>query len=354
MPLAPFVLVPTFLPKVWGGRRLAALNKALPERPIGESWELADLGATSASGAGGQAVRSLIGAGAFAGKTLHEALQAEGEAIMGDAASAAAAVTKGFPLLLKFLDASNNLSVQVHPSPPFAAANAGVHVKTESWYIVSAEANAKLFIGVRAGVTRSAFASAARANSPELPQMLNEVPAVAGVCHTLPSGTVHALGAGITVAEVQTPSDTTFRLYDWGRAGRELHVPDALRCMRFADDPVEARNGPSSAPTSAILGEKELCGRLASTPYYTIDEARPLTGDQLTIGYACKNTRQAPFVLMVIAGSGELTSASDAFAAQQISIGQTILVPASLARQTLLRAGEGLRVLRISLCTESA
>lgn len=352
--LSPMILSPVLLEKVWGGRRLAAIGKDLPEgKRIGESWELSDLAATSASGAGGQAVRSVIATGSFTGKSLNEALTSAGEEIMGDACRAASARDRGFPLLVKFLDARENLSVQVHPSPSFAATRPAAHLKTESWYIVDAEPGAKLYIGIRPGVTRTAFASAARANSPELPSMLREVPARPGECHTLPSGTVHALGGGVVVAEVQTPSDTTFRLYDWGRAGRELHVADALRCVRFDDDPVEARCGPDGEPTMAALGESELCGRLATTPFYTIDEARPQEGDELTIGYACRNAQPAPFVLMTLSGEGTLKHAGAGgagFDPLNIRAGQTVLVGASICRQTVLQAGKNLRVLRVGLC----
>lgn len=337
--MQPLLLAPTLLPKVWGGRRLEKLGKNLPEgAAIGESWELADLGATSASGAGGGAVRTRIAGGPLDGRTLREAAAAWGRELLGDVR-----LTPGgeFPLLVKYLDASENLSVQVHPSPAYAASHPGSHLKTESWYVVEADPGAALYIGLAAGVSAAAFAAAARSGSSQLSGMLLRVPAVVGECHTLPSGTVHALGAGVTVAEVQTPSDTTFRLYDWGRAGRELHVEAALESM---GDPAI---GP---PERSSLGEDELCGRLATTGSYTIDAARPQAGDEVTIGYACRHESDAPFVLMALSGAGQLVAADEAFAPVSVLAGQTVLVPASIARHTRLRAATGLRVLRVGLC----
>jgi len=327
--LAPLIFTPVLLPKVWGGRRLARWNKPLPHgEKIGESWELADLDSTSASGAGGQAVHSIVARGPLTGKTL------------GDVG--------GFPLLIKLLDASQNLSVQVHPSPRYAHAHPSAHLKTESWYILDTEAAAggepaSLYIGLREGVTHAEFAAAARAQAPSVVGLLNRVPAVVGECYTLPSGTVHALGAGVVVAEVQTPSDTTFRLYDWGRSGRELHVEQGLMCMGDGA-------GAAADATCASLASGALCGRLSTTPFYTIDEARPLPGDDLTIGYACRNAPDKPFALMVLAGTGELWHSEDGFPRTPISIGQTMLIPASIARQTRLRASEGLQVLRVGVC----
>ncbi len=339
---------PVLLPKVWGGRRLERLGKALPagER-IGESWELADVGATSVSGAGGGAVRTVIEGGPLAGRTLGEACAMMGRDLMGDVAAADGG---GFPLLVKFLDASENLSVQVHPSPAYAAAHrggvGGAHLKTESWSIVAAEPGAVLYIGLAEGVGMAEFARACRAgDGAAVESMLRRVPAVAGECHTLPSGTVHALGAGVVVAEVQTPSDTTFRLHDWGRKGRELHVEAALESM---SDPT------IGAPERRSLGEGELCGRVATTAHYTIDEARPLAGDDVTIGYACKRGACGPFVLTVLSGHGELRHAGggEGFEPVEVSIGRTVLVPAAAAKQTVLRAsadGEGMRVLRVGV-----
>lgn len=259
----PYVL--TFAPilkaKVWGGRRLAQLGKALPQGvDIGESWEIADLASTSAGGGGGEAARSVITNGPLAGKTLHEAMTLWGGSLLGGARASEAG---GFPLLVKFLDAREHLSVQVHPSPEYARAHPEAHLKTECWYVVDAEPGSVIYKGVKPGVTREAFEAALREGAGEgVVALLDAVPAVIGECHNLPSGTVHALGAGVLVAEVQTPSDTTFRVYDWaaeyGRAGRELHVEQALECIEFA------------RASAGVSGSGEGTETLVTTPFYTV------------------------------------------------------------------------------------
>ncbi len=232
----PLLLRPVLMPKVWGGDRLARFGKAVKSgEKIGESWELADLGATSASGAGGGAVRSVIENGPLAGKTIHDAI-----ALWGDAMLPRAALTKdgNFPLLIKFLDAQENLSVQVHPSPAYAAAHPEAHLKTECWYVLDAAPGSVIYKGVKPGVTRAVFERALRSGDGSgVVALMEAVPAMVGECHNLPSGTVHALGAGVLVAEVQTPSDTTFRVYDWGRSGRELHIEQAMECIEWGQAP---------------------------------------------------------------------------------------------------------------------
>ncbi|MDQ7012819.1 MAG: class I mannose-6-phosphate isomerase [Planctomycetota bacterium] len=261
----PYVLTfePILKEKVWGGRRLGRLGKVLPRGvDVGESWEIADLASTSSGGGGGGAARSIIANGPLAGNSLHDAMTLWGEGLLGGAQPSGAG---GFPLLVKFLDAREHLSVQVHPSPAYACAHPEAHLKTECWYVVDAEPGSVIYKGVKPGVTREDVAGALRTGQGEgVVELLAAVPAVVGECHNLPSGTVHALGAGVLVAEVQTPSDTTFRVYDWakeyGRAGRELHVEQALACIDF---------GPAAAAT---VSKGSGVTRLVSTPFYAVDE----------------------------------------------------------------------------------
>lgn len=258
--IQPYVL--TFAPilkeKVWGGRRLAGLGKPLQAGVnVGESWEVADLASTSASGGGGGEARSVVAGGPLAGKTLHEAMALWAPGLISRG---------GFPLLVKLLDAREPLSVQVHPSPEYARAYPDAHLKTECWYVLDAEPGSVIYKGVRPGVTRERFEAALREGQGEgAVELLDAVPATVGECHNLPSGTVHALGAGVLVAEVQTPSDTTFRVYDWakeyGRAGRELHVEQALACIDFSPAGRGVR-----APAGAGVT------RLVTTEFYSVHE----------------------------------------------------------------------------------
>jgi mannose-6-phosphate isomerase len=234
--LYPFLLEPIYKEKVWGGRALERLGRTLPGGPdtrIGESWELADLDATSPSGGGGGGAHSRIRNGPLQERFLRDAVRDFGGKVTG---TLRLTPTWGFPLLLKYLDARENLSVQVHPSPAYAARHPEAHLKSEAWYIVDAEPDAVLYKGVREGTSREAFARAIQEGTVE--ELMIAVPARPGDCHYLPSGTCHALGGGILVAEVQTPSDTTFRVFDWGRTDRELHVEQALECIDFG--PVDA------------------------------------------------------------------------------------------------------------------
>ncbi|MEW6197272.1 MAG: type I phosphomannose isomerase catalytic subunit [Planctomycetota bacterium] len=219
----PLRFDPQFKEKPWGGRRLAELlHKKLPTGgPIGESWELVGLA--------GQ--ESRVRDGPLAGRTLPELLSRWGPGLLDPARLHSGR----FPLLIKFLDAQQSLSIQVHPKPAGTGAPTP-GVKPEAWYVINAEPDAELYIGLKAGVTPAEVTQAA--GTAVIADLLRAWPATAGACYLLPSGTPHALGAGIVVAEVQAPSDVTYRLYDWGRTGfdgrpRELHIQPALANIRY-------------------------------------------------------------------------------------------------------------------------
>ncbi len=325
----PLLLRPILKAKVWGGRRLESLGKRLDEGAmVGESWELADLDSTDPGGGGGEGAHTVIAQGPLAGKTVRDAMGLWGERLLGGIGT----VGGGFPLLVKYLDAREHLSVQVHPSPAYAAAHSDAHLKTECWYVVSAEPGSVVFKGVKAGVTRERFESALRDGEGEgVVELLEATPAEVGQMHELPSGTVHALGAGVLVAEVQTPSDTTFRVYDWareyGRGGRTLHVDQAMACIDF---------GP--ALESRRLKPDEQQTRLVDNEFFSVDEhrlsceSRALQDDGLVI-------------LMMIKGMGVVSSASATFEDVSLMTGNTALVPASAARGLAIGAGPDSRML---------
>ncbi len=218
---------------------MAAFGRTLPDGAlIGESWEVADLAddaATSTSSAEppSPSRATLVASGPFAGEPLSTLLAKDPVGLLG-----AAAAHGRFPLLVKLLDAREALSVQVHPTAGYAADRAGVDVKEETWVVLEAAEGAQLYLGVRDGATVDDLR--ATAGTPEIVAHLRGVPARVGAVHHVPAGTVHALGAGVVVAEVQTPSDSTFRLYDWtqelGRDPRPLHVDAALACIEGAWD----------------------------------------------------------------------------------------------------------------------
>lgn len=224
MALGPLRLSPILRPLVWGGRRLSTvLGRELPPgEEIGESWEIVDLPEAS----------SVVSGGPMDGVPLARLVRERPDELLGQSA---AAEDGGFPLLVKLLDAHRMLSVQVHPGI-HQAQRAGVRPKTEAWFVLHAEPDARLLIGLSAGVTEADVRAALRSGGQGLPELLASHPARAGEAHLIEAGTLHCLGAGVLLAEVQQPSDTTYRLYDWGR-GRPLHVDEALGCIDWQRPP---------------------------------------------------------------------------------------------------------------------
>ncbi len=311
-PLYPLKFEPIYKEKVWGGRTLEQLGRGLPgdeNTPIGESWEVADLGRTAVSGGGGEAARSVVANGPLAGATLHELMQQHGRALLGDLSTNEFGE---FPLLVKFLDARQNLSVQVHPSEEYAAQHEGAYLKSEAWYIVDANPNAVIYKGVQAGVTPAEFRAAIERDAVE--PLLIKVPVQPGDCHYLPSGTCHALGAGVLVAEVQTPSDTTFRVYDWGRTGRELHIDQAMQCIHFGPPDVSQyeRSIPITGETSELL-------QLVETEFFRLDRVDAQAGHKQELPY------DQLAIWMMLSGRGGLHGLEGL--EMTLDIGETIYLP---------------------------
>lgn len=219
--LYPLKFKPLYKDYVWGGRNLEALGKTLPATGIvAESWEVS----CHKNGS------SIVANGEYEGISLPELLGQLGRKLIGDSLSQKD-VDK-FPLLIKFIDAENNLSVQVHPDDAYAYKNEnGEYGKNEMWYIISAKPGAKLVYDVVPGTTREIFASAVSENRVE--GCLKSVEVFAGDVINIPAGLVHAIGEGIMLAEVQQNSDTTYRVYDYGRTGRPLHIEKALEVIDF-------------------------------------------------------------------------------------------------------------------------
>lgn len=224
---APIAFLPLFMDRVWGGRRLEEqLGKPLPpEVPIGESWEVVDR----------EEAQSIVLAGPYAGRTLHDLWTEERERVFGGRAAGGG---DRFPILIKLLDARETLSVQVHP-PVDKADELGGEPKNELWYLAGADPGAHLFVGLNAGVTREAFAAALEAGD-DVSTMLQRLEVEQGDAIFIPSGRVHAIGGGCLIVEVQQNSDTTYRVFDFNRPGldgkpRELHVDESMASIDFDD-----------------------------------------------------------------------------------------------------------------------
>jgi mannose-6-phosphate isomerase len=302
---------PVLKETIWGDTRLAEmLGKAGAEgRRIGESWELADHphGTTR------------IANGKLAGRTLREVLRQHGPAILGRK-MAAQKWGDRFGLLVKFIDATDRLSVQVHPDDAYAAAHVpGELGKTECWVVLRADPQAWLIRGLAPGTTREAFAKAVKEGRTE--EHLLKRPVKAGDFVWVPAGAVHAIGAGIVLAEIQQNSDITYRLHDWGRKGddgkpRTLHLREAMETIRFGgEEPPSGGRGRTAEETGLVVDHLVDCHAF-SLSRMRLDR-RPWAGE----------TDGAFAVLVVIGGQGRLATSDTS---TDLVLGDTVLVPADV------------------------
>jgi mannose-6-phosphate isomerase len=315
----PLKFKPVFQKRIWGGHRLRSLlHKPVPpdleREPLGESWEIADLppGTVKADSKGAApdgSISSIVANGPFAGKNLHTLLPDLGLGAL-----------RHFPLLVKFLDAQQDLSVQVHPDAAYCRTHPDAHLKCEAWYVLHAEPGARIYKGLKPGVTRAQFASALETGAVE--PLLHAIRVRPGDCHYLQSGTVHALGAGILAAEVQTPSDTTFRVFDWNRLApdgkpRALHVKEALDCIDLAPSAVAPIPQGDRAGTAT---------RLVSGDHFTLDrvELAPARQQPTPPGLA---------IWIILEGQGVI--AADGYPPTAFARGDTLLLPASMKNPAL-------------------
>ncbi len=223
--ILPILFSPIYKERIWGGRRLETdYNRSLPsqETPYGESWEISDRVDD----------QSIVQRGPYKGKTLHELWTHHRQDIFGKTAD-----SERFPLLIKILDASEKLSVQVHPPEALAKSLHG-EPKTETWYIADATPSAKLYVGVKSGTTAETLRASLKEGCCE--EHIHTLSPKAGEFIHLESGRLHAIGAGILIYEIQQNSDTTFRVFDWNRVGlsgvpRDLHIEESLQCINFDD-----------------------------------------------------------------------------------------------------------------------
>jgi len=304
----PVVFEPIFKPKPWGGRRLAeVLGKRLPPGvPIGESWELADL----------PGAQTRVRAGPLAGRTLTDLLREWGDELMGGAALWAG----HFPLLVKFLDAREDLSVQVHPIEAELGVPGGV--KHEAWYVLHAAPNARLYAGIQPTATPDELARCA--GRPQMVGLLRAWPVRVGEYFYLPAGTVHALGAGLLVAEIQTPSDATYRLYDWQRVGldgrpRELAIETGLANIRYdlTDSEIRPTPRPAASPLDGLTAT-----RIVDCAAFRIDL---ISAPSATVGSLPAGCLR---VWVLCRGAGRLVAPPGTLA---VRAGDVVLIPAGCA-----------------------
>ncbi|PKM52593.1 MAG: mannose-6-phosphate isomerase [Firmicutes bacterium HGW-Firmicutes-7] len=314
------LLEPDYKERVWGGQKLKTiLNKEIPYTHTGESWEVA----CHENG------HSIIKNGPLKGMTLKAAIDAYGEELLGHT------VKKGekFPLLLKFIDAKDLLSVQVHPDDAYAVVNENGELgKNEAWYILDAELGSKLIVGLKDGVTKEEFIRAFKEE--RLETVLHEIEVKKGDVVNVPAGLIHAIGAGILLAEVQQNSDTTYRVYDWGRVGldgkmRELHVEKSLEVIDFDE----------KHPKTVVEGTRQV-GEGYDLIYYIKNSYFALDKINVTKSYrGYKQSKQFELFLCV-EGNAEINSKEGAIS---VANGDSFMVPASIETYTITGCGSFIR-----------
>lgn len=253
---------PLYQERVWGGHALAdKLGRKLPDGgPIGESWEVVDR----------PEAESVVAEGPDKGLSLRSLIETKTGIVMGPGWDA----KQVFPILVKWLDCADRLSLQVHP-PADIAEDLGGEPKTECWYVAASEPGAGLLVGLKEGVTRQEFEQAL--HDDELEPLVQRIPTHPGTFMFVHSGRIHAIDAGNLILEIQQNSDTTYRVYDWGRVGldgepRQLHIEQSMKSIDFDDfepDPVAIKDEPKQ--------------RLVTSDVFTLDRYKLKAGETLTI-----------------------------------------------------------------------
>lgn len=298
--------------RVWGGRELERVyGRSLPDphKPFGESWEIVDR----------EKEQSIVDQGPFQGTSLHDLWTRHREELFGQGYQN----HSRFPILIKVLDARDDLSIQVHP-PVHLAAGLGGEPKTEMWFIADCDPAAKLYVGLKAGVTREAFERSIADGT--VADCVHAITPKSGDSIFIASGRLHAIGAGFLIHEIQQNSDTTYRVFDWNRLGldgqpRELHVGESLASIDFQD----------FEPTMDLpVGDN-----LASCEYFKTDRKF------LAAGQAIANPGGEQFSILSVV-EGELESAGGS----RFKKGQFLLLPRN---GKMLVAREASTVLQITL-----
>jgi mannose-6-phosphate isomerase len=294
-----FKFHPIYKERPWGGQKIAKVgtHRKVPSGKIGESWEICDR----------EGDESLVVEGEFAGKSIRWLLDNHGDKIMGTA------WPKGrrFPLLIKILDAAERLSLQVHP-PASVADELNGEPKTEMWYLLAADSEAALLAGLKRGVRPEVFKKALTDQS--LEPLIHRMAVSHRDAIFIPSGRIHAIDAGCLILEIQQNSDTTYRVYDWGRVGldgkpRQLHVEQSLKCIDFNDfEPQLAKREESNGERSLASCEH------FQVQSWNIDQKKSLELKKGCVVYVVSGQ------IEVVAKDGEATS---------IRTGETALLSAA-------------------------
>ena len=307
--MAPITFHPLYMERVWGGRELERVyhrNLPDPNKPFGESWEIVDR----------ENAQSVVDHGTYHGSTLHDLWSNHREEIFGEGFIK----HPRFPILIKILDARDDLSIQVHP-PAHLAEVLGGEPKTEMWYIADCEPGAKLYVGLKNGVTRDDFERSIADGT--VADRVHAITPEAGESIFIASGRLHAIGAGFLIHEIQQNSDTTYRVFDWNRLGldgqpRELHVGESLASIDFQD----------FEPSMDLpVGDN-----LASCSYFKTDRK------SLAAGQSIANPRDDRFSIISVV-AGQLEGDGRCFGK-----GQFVLLPRGAAPLTAMETSVVLQI----------
>lgn len=320
----PLRFRPVYQTYLWGGENLKTRlgREDAPEGIVAESWEISDRD----DGMG------VVSGGPMDGKSFRELMAAFGPAILGPRGK-----TGRFPLLIKVLDAAKTLSVQVHPNDDTAKAFGG-EAKTEMWYVLDAAPHAVVYCGLREGVSPEAFRHAIEDNT--LEGLMKTIPVKSGDAIFVPGGRVHAIGAGCLLLEVQQNSNTTYRIYDWGRVdadgkGRELHIDKALEVTLW-HDPDSALTPPAPLePFCGLAREK-----IMESPYFRLESLKVPGETALVFDGQSFQVLFAVEQGFTVTGNGETVD---------VPQGSSVLIPAALREVTLVPDAADARIMRVFL-----
>ena len=327
--LYPLTFTPVLKDYIWGGRSLeTVLGRTLPKGNIAESWEIA----------GHRDGTTVVDNGSFAGQPLTALQEMLGLDLIGRNSQWAHERGK-FPLLIKLLDAHAELSVQVHPNDAYALANEGNELgKTEMWVVLHAAPDAAIILGVTPGTTPERFKAGVAQG--QLEPFLHRIPVKAGDVVCVPAGSLHAILSGLIIAEIQQNSNTTYRVYDWGRNGRDgkprsLHIEEALRVIRWRDAHPSLAEPAKAASLNGVLLQ-----RILACAYFVVERI------DLAARGLFRNSGAGFHTLFVESGTVAIEGGG---VSEALSRGTSCLLPAALELYTIEPAQGKAAVIRTSL-----
>ena len=304
----PLQFQPILKERIWGGNKLAQLGKELSGEAIGESWEISMIDTDV----------NIITEGVYQGKSLAELIEMFPQEVLGTKVFEKYGTQ--FPLLFKFLDAKTDLSIQLHPNDELAKERHNSFGKTEMWYIMQADENARIILGFKNDSSPEEYVQ--HLENKTLPNVLQEYYVKKGDVFFIETGTIHAIGGGILLAEIQQTSDITYRVYDWDRVddqgnARELHVDLALDAINYR------KKDPKINYTQNVNQENQL----VDCPFFTTNYI-PLSGT-----YSVNKTNECFLVYICTEGNVQLETETGCF---EFTKGNTFLIPAVLTHFSLL------------------